>query len=333
MGMTLATSVHEFRGDGRQGASCLFSRTDHLRLADDAGLVRTEIVSLDGGSLRFGRVRSTGHEIELQEHEHATFIMPLSGALDVEIVGRAYAAGEGGMLALRPNRRKTVVRPPVGGAYSALIVLAPFADLARRTRDAGSGFRLERDGAQTQKPQALRLSDYLTPLLDGLFVAPFAGAPPDIRARRIAAIVDDLLGEIVSCHDTPVTAASVRRVRAAIEIMEARADEDFRMEALAAEVGVGLRSLQLAFRRVYGIEPRAMLARIRLERARKRLLNAAPDEQVTSVALESGFSHLSRFAQAYRRAYGESPSQTLRRIHGRAARDVHPPSTAACGIS
>ena len=37
------------------------------------------------------------------------------------------------------------------------------------------------------------------------------------------------------------------------------------------------------------------------------------DGQVTMIALDSGFYHLSRFVQAYARAFGERPSETLAR--------------------
>jgi AraC-like DNA-binding protein len=37
---------------------------------------------------------------------------------------------------------------------------------------------------------------------------------------------------------------------------------------------------------------------------------------VSDAALDSGFVHLGRFAVAYRRRYGESPSETLRRTRG-----------------
>jgi transcriptional regulator GlxA family with amidase domain len=74
---------------------------------------------------------------------------------------------------------------------------------------------------------------------------------------------------------------------------------------------VGLRSLQLAFRAVQGEEPRATLARFRLEAARARLQSAQEGESVTAIALDCGFAHLGRFAVAYRRAYGERPSETL----------------------
>jgi transcriptional regulator GlxA family with amidase domain len=42
------------------------------------------------------------------------------------------------------------------------------------------------------------------------------------------------------------------------------------------------------------------------------LQSAGRFDDVTSIAWSVGFTHLGRFALAYRQAYGESPSQTLR---------------------
>ncbi|MDP5349628.1 MAG: helix-turn-helix domain-containing protein, partial [Paracoccaceae bacterium] len=62
-----------------------------------------------------------------------------------------------------------------------------------------------------------------------------------------------------------------------------------------------------------GLSPRNVLNGIRLEKARARLLAAGGDGKVTTVAMDSGIFHLSRFAQAYTRAFGERPSETLAR--------------------
>ncbi|NOJ38453.1 AraC family transcriptional regulator [Bradyrhizobium sp. WSM 1791] len=39
---------------------------------------------------------------------------------------------------------------------------------------------------------------------------------------------------------------------------------------------------------------------------------ASPDESITDIAFELGFTHLSRMASAYRAKFGEKPSATLR---------------------
>ena len=109
------------------------------------------------------------------------------------------------------------------------------------------------------------------------------------------------------------------RVQQAEAILAAQAGETVSLGEVAAGVGLGLRSLQIVFRATLGVSPRRRLAQIRLDQARARLLNPAPGETVTSIALECGFTHLGRFPGAYLRAFGELPSQTLKRARGCAA--------------
>jgi AraC family ethanolamine operon transcriptional activator len=90
------------------------------------------------------------------------------------------------------------------------------------------------------------------------------------------------------------------------------------LETLAREVGVTLRTLETAFRRVYGTTPLRYVKARRLRAARRRLLETSSFEaSVTEVALDCGFSHLSYFALDYKKLFGECPSETLR---GRGAR-------------
>jgi transcriptional regulator GlxA family with amidase domain len=134
----------------------------------------------------------------------------------------------------------------------------------------------------------------------------------------MAALVEELLAQLIlrccsSSADDGLMPASKRRVAMAEEIMRARSDEHLSMARVAREVGVGLRSLELAFVAARAMGPRDALVRIRLERARERLQAAGPEQSVTSIALDCGFAHLGRFPAAYRRAFGESPSETLAR--------------------
>jgi transcriptional regulator GlxA family with amidase domain len=51
-----------------------------------------------------------------------------------------------------------------------------------------------------------------------------------------------------------------------------------------------------------------------LDLARRRLIASDPGKvTVTWIAIGTGFNHLGRFARYYRKTYGESPSETLRR--------------------
>jgi AraC-like DNA-binding protein len=112
----------------------------------------------------------------------------------------------------------------------------------------------------------------------------------------------------VSRHET--LPAVVRRAR---ECLEANAAEPLDLQRLAEVSGIGVRSLQLGFKRHFGVSISAALLDIRLEHLNARLSAAEPGERVTDVAFDLGFTHLSRMASAYRARFGESPSATLRR--------------------
>jgi len=83
---------------------------------------------------------------------------------------------------------------------------------------------------------------------------------------------------------------------------------------VVASAGVSMRTLYQGFQDCQGVSPMAWLRQRRLERIRAELMTGSPEEtRVTEVALRWGLSHLGRFASHYRAAFGESPSQTLRR--------------------
>ena len=85
---------------------------------------------------------------------------------------------------------------------------------------------------------------------------------------------------------------------------------------LCAACKVPRRTLNLAFQNVVGMGPATYLRRVRLKRARRALQRErAHSSAVKSVALELGFWHLGRFAEQYRKLFGESPHETLRRAN------------------
>lgn len=101
-------------------------------------------------------------------------------------------------------------------------------------------------------------------------------------------------------------------VRAVVDLIEDRPEEAWTIAGLARHAGVAPRTLQEAFQRELGMSPLERLRRTRLERARRDLVEADPARtSVTDVATRWGFFHLGRFAQTYREAYQELPSQTL----------------------
>jgi AraC-like DNA-binding protein len=81
---------------------------------------------------------------------------------------------------------------------------------------------------------------------------------------------------------------------------------------LASVAGVSDRTLHDGFRRFRATTPMGRLMTLRLVAARRRMLDAEPGLTVSRVAAEVGFFQFGRFAKAYRNAFGELPSETLR---------------------
>jgi AraC-like DNA-binding protein len=106
--------------------------------------------------------------------------------------------------------------------------------------------------------------------------------------------------------------------------IRAHAAQPMSLDELRTVAGVSARTLQEACLARWGQTPIELVASRRLEIARS-LLSSARAPAVTAAALQSGFSHLGRFSVAYKRAFGESPSDTL----ARTARVVSVTSRAA----
>jgi AraC-like DNA-binding protein/tetratricopeptide (TPR) repeat protein len=104
-----------------------------------------------------------------------------------------------------------------------------------------------------------------------------------------------------------------RGVRRALDAMRANVSRDWSVVDLAAAAGVSSRTLQRQFKMFLGKTPGAALRDIRFDCARRELLQSSTDAKVMDLALRCGFAHCGRFSIEYRRRYGETPSQTLKR--------------------
>jgi transcriptional regulator GlxA family with amidase domain len=106
-----------------------------------------------------------------------------------------------------------------------------------------------------------------------------------------------------------------RDVKRAIDYIEAHLDSGVTLEAIVEASGVAGRTLLKHFKDTKGISPMRYLCNARFEKVREALARAQPEECVTTIAMNWGFSHLGRFSVEYRRRFGERPSDTLERRH------------------
>ncbi|AIF46565.1 AraC family transcriptional regulator [Dyella japonica] len=103
-------------------------------------------------------------------------------------------------------------------------------------------------------------------------------------------------------------------VQRAEEFMRRNLRRDIYLTELCNAAGVSERALRYAFDDLMGVSPNRYLSMLRLCTACKNLtLSDASRRSVKSVALSCGLWDLSRFADHYRRVFGERPRDTLMR--------------------
>jgi AraC family transcriptional regulator, ethanolamine operon transcriptional activator len=207
-----------------------------------------------------------------------------------------------------------------GGAEVVLLSVARDVFQAERLRRRGDGLT-----ASTFVNMPLRMPDPLRRRLAALIkkvVDEAERLPGDQQVVASAGELDDDLFDAVmtaSVLARPPAAtghgALARRRRLVLrteEYIYAHIDDSIRLKRLCRDVGASARTLEYAFKGMYGIGVMESLRTLRLNEVRKKLLrSAAEDVTVTTAAMDWGFWHLGEFAGAYKRLFGELPSQTL----------------------
>ena len=102
----------------------------------------------------------------------------------------------------------------------------------------------------------------------------------------------------------------VRRVE---EFIEANWNQPIRIEDIAAVAGASARSIYRAFRHSRGYSPMTFVRQLRLRHARQLLQSSDEARTVKDVAAACGIGHVGRFSKDYYRAFGEWPSDTVKR--------------------
>ncbi len=143
-----------------------------------------------------------------------------------------------------------------------------------------------------------------------LFRQAHRGAPPAKLDEAIYALLDDVVRGAASRNgarserardkDGPAIAEEIRR------LISARFDEEWSLTRLQHHFGVSAFRLCRVFRRVTGSSIHEYLVSVRLRASLERIEPQAVD--LTSVAMDLGFSSHSHFTLAFRRSFGVPPS-------------------------
>lgn len=312
--------------DPEGAGSIMFPERRLLDLAQGRTGMTVDILRLTNEGLTLGRVVSGGHEITLEDPEHITLLLPIDGRIAVQTGGKEHGFNSGSVILMQAEKRRTRVVAPKGGVFRATTVQVSrsrfaalmAADLGK-VGEPGVDFRL----IDTTIGRQIRL--LLPGLADDLFRQSDRFLTPRAKEEFASLIDDFLVDSTANGSDETRLYGGLRefqRVSRACDIIHARAEEALSITRLAAELGVTPRSLQLSFRAVHGVSPRQYLERVRLDRVRLMIRMQGEASSVTTAALECGFLHLGRFSQAYRRTFGELPSETRSRLRHPVGRTV-----------
>lgn len=118
-----------------------------------------------------------------------------------------------------------------------------------------------------------------------------------------------------SLQRTPQRTGAPLTVRRALAYIDENAHLPITIDDVASASFISTRGLQYAFRRALDMTPTDALRRARLDGAH-RDLERGEGASVRAVARRWGFSHPSRFAAAYREAYGASPAAVVDPLRG-----------------
>jgi len=118
-------------------------------------------------------------------------------------------------------------------------------------------------------------------------------------------------GDIVARESTDTLAVADALVREAIDAMESALSRPGSIKALAANLKVSRRNLELRFRKELDTSPQAYWRRLRIGRAQK-LLGENPRLRLGELADSCGFTNRKVFCAAFARLTGATPTQFRR---------------------
>ena len=108
----------------------------------------------------------------------------------------------------------------------------------------------------------------------------------------------------------------VLAVQKARDYIDAHVNEPPTIQEVCQAAGVSWRTLDYAFRELFGVTPKRYLQAMRLDGVRRGLHRRGPSAKISDIANDWGFWHMGQFAADYRRQFGELPSETTRRVGG-----------------
>jgi AraC-like DNA-binding protein len=238
-------------------------------------------------------LRSYGRLGEPDRHDYGQLVLPLSGALLLEVEGR-----QGRLDPLHAG----FVAP---GAWHAQASIAPnrsiIVDLATQALAPGQGERLFERPFAPLGPAARKLVEFMALMAEGRAVG--ETVPPSVLRGWVPLLLDTLT------LDAPRPAS---RLAALCARIDASLGQAWRTDTMARAAGLSVSRLHALFKEELDTSPHAWLLGQRLTRACESL--ASTELPIAEIALRTGFSEQSALTRALRKATGSTPA-AYRRQH------------------
>jgi AraC-like DNA-binding protein len=132
----------------------------------------------------------------------------------------------------------------------------------------------------------------------------------DMLMTSLLSLPHNKRDELYKDHSNMIAPGLVHRAE---DYMKAHLREPVNISDLIRICDCSRSVLFSAFRNARGYTPMEFLTEQRLHNAREQILKSNYDASIASIALDFGFISHSWFTQVYRKRFGESPSETLRK--------------------
>jgi AraC-like DNA-binding protein len=268
-----------------------------------------------------------GTDVTVSVHNEAplncySVSLPLTGQQELTARGRLWLSDQDRGLILSPHETQDLA---ITGNCRKIIVSIPLPalrqvleGLLQRPLDAALTFEPHMDATNGDQAAWWRMVRYL--------LAEMGQGGPLLNHQHTAGDLEQALlkGLLLSQpHNFSQDLAEALRPSCPQYLLRARqfihdnVREDIALEDIERAAGVSRYKLFDGFKQHFGHAPMAYLKKCRLEAVRRDLLADRSGRNVSSVAMNWGFSHLGRFANDYKQLFGETPSQTLKRVVNR----------------
>ncbi len=241
-------------------------------------------------------VRSYGAAQGAHRHDFAQFVLPLSGALEIDIAGAGSRLGQGRAAFVAPGSSHSQMSD---GPNRSLIV-----DLDPVVLEPEIGDRLIRQPFVPLAPAANKLIDYM-----GLLMGNGGASATNLRLW-VPLLLDALVHEPVRPQP---------RLASLLAGIEPELGRPWTAEMMAERACVSVSRLHALFRAELDTTPRAWLAEMRVKRACEWL--ALSEHSIAEIAYRAGYADQSALTRAMRRATGLTPA-----VYRRQRRETRPKS-------